>query len=445
MSKSTITLGDHFTLKKLLKFVYPPIIMMIFTSIYGVVDGIFVSNYAGKTAFAAINLVMPFIMILGGMGFMVGTGGTALVSKIMGEGDMPKANRYFSMMIIFTAVLGLVLTALGIIFVRPVSILFRATEDMIGYCVEYGVIVIAFTVPFMLQNVFHSFLIAAEKPRFGLLVTVIAGVTNMVLDLVFVGIFKWGVAGAAVATGLSQVLGAAIPLVYFLRPNESPLRLKFTKPEFKPILQACWNGSSELMSNISSSIVGMLYNIQLMKYFGEDGVSAYGVLMYVNFIFVATFIGYSIGCAPIVGYNYGAQNHQEMHNVLKKSIYIMGITGVCMTILALTCSPVIAKIFVGAYPDLYDLTCKAFLYSAAAFTLAGFNIYMSSFFTALNNGGISAAISFMRTLIFQSASIILLPLIIGKDGIWLAITVAEVFAFILSLIFLLANRKKYNY
>ncbi len=445
MKKDVIQLSDHFTLKRLLKFVMPPIIMMIFTSIYCVVDGIFVSNYTNKTAFAAINLVMPFIMILGGMGFMIGAGGTALVTKIMGEGDMQKANRYFSMMIFFTVILGAVLTALGIIFIRPISVLLGATAEMMKYCVIYGIIVIAFTLPFMLQNVFHSFLIAAEKPRLGLLVTVIAGVTNMFLDFLFVGVFRWEVAGAAIATGISQMVGAAIPFIFFVMPNSSPLRLKLAKLEFKPILQACWNGSSELMSNISSSVVGIVYNVQLLKYYGEDGVSAYGVLMYVNFIFVATFIGYSIGSAPIIGYNYGAQNHDEMHNVLKKSITIMGVLGVAMTIFALTCSPLFAKIFVGSYPDLYALTCKAFVYSSFAFMLAGFNIYMSSFFTALNNGGISAAISFMRTLVFQCASVIVLPLIIGKDGIWLAVTLAEVFAFVLSLIFLLANRKKYNY
>ena len=440
-----IKLSDHFTYSKLLRFVFPSIIMMVFTSIYGVVDGLFVSNFAGKTAFASINLVMPFVMILGGIGFMIGTGGTALVSKVLGEGKKEKANKIFTMMIIFTLLLGTLLSVIGVTSMPWVAKFLGATEEMMADCVLYGRIVTGFTVAFMLQNVFQSFLIAAEKPKLGLLATVLAGIANMALDAIFIIVFKWGVAGAAIATGLSQCVGGIFPLIYFLRKNSSLLRLTKTKLEIKPILNACGNGSSELMSNISSSVVSMIYNFQLMKYVGEDGVSAYGVLMYVNFIFVATFIGYSIGSAPIIGYNYGAQNHDEMHNVLKKSITIMGVLGVAMTIFALTCSPLFAKIFVGSYPDLYALTCKAFVYSSFAFMLAGFNIYMSSFFTALNNGGISAAISFMRTLVFQCASVIVLPLIIGKDGIWLAVTLAEVFAFVLSLIFLLANRKKYNY
>ena len=315
-----IQLSDHFTIGKLFRFTLPSILMMLFTSIYGVVDGFFVSNFAGKTAFAAINLVMPFIMILGGMGFMIGTGGTALVSKIMGEGEPEKANRVFSMMIGFTAVLGVILSVVGAVFIRPVSFLLGATAEMIEDCVLYGRIVTAFTVAFMLQNVFQSFLIAAEKPKLGLISTIAAGVTNMVLDAVFVGVFHWGIAGAAVATGISQCVGGIYPLIYFLRPNSSRLRLVPARPEPLLLLKACANGSSELMSNISSSVVSIVYNFQLLKYIGEDGVSAYGVLMYVQFIFVAIFIGYSIGCAPIIGYHYGAENHAELENMLKKKL-----------------------------------------------------------------------------------------------------------------------------
>ena len=310
--KRPIQLSDHFTYRKLLQFVFPSIVMMIFTSIYGVVDGLFVSNYAGKTAFAAINLVMPFIMVLGGIGFMIGTGGTALVSKILGEGDQEKARRYFSMMILFTVLVGLILTVLGVVFMEPVALFLGATPEMLADCVLYGRIVNAFTAAFMLQNVFQSFLIAAEKPKLGLAATVAAGVTNMVLDALFIAVFHWGIAGAATATGLSQCVGGLFPLLYFLRPNTSKLCLVRTKLELQPILNACGNGSSELMSNISSSIVSMVYNFQLLKYLGEDGVSAYGVLMYVQFVFVAIYIGYSIGCAPIVGFHYGAQNHPEL-------------------------------------------------------------------------------------------------------------------------------------
>lgn len=443
--KQTIQLSDHFTYQKLLRFVLPSIVMMVFTSVYGVVDGLFVSNFTGKTSFAAINLVMPFIMVLGGIGFMIGAGGTALVSKTMGEGFPAKANRYFSMMILFTVLVGAVLTAFGVVCMEPVARLLGATPDMLSDCVLYGRIVVGFTGAFMLQNVFQSFLIAAEKPRLGLLATVAAGVTNMALDALFVAGFRWGVAGAAIATGLSQCVGGLLPLLYFLRPNSSKLRLVRTRLELRPLLSACGNGSSELMSNISSSIVSMIYNFQLLKYLGADGVSAYGVLMYVQFIFVAMDVGYAIGCAPIVSFHFGAQNHGELKNMLKKSVRLMSAAGVVMTFLARVLAEPLAKLFVGYDAGLYQLTCHAFRLFSFAFLFAGFNIFTSSFFTALNNGFVSAAISFLRTLVFQTSSVLLLPLIFDVDGIWYAMTAAEVFAAAISLFFLLAKRKQYQY
>ena len=445
MSKQPIRLSDHFSYSKLLRFTLPSICMMVFTSIYGVVDGLFVSNFAGKTPFAAINLVMPFIMILGGMGFMIGTGGTALVSKLMGEGKKDEANSTFSMMLLFTLLLGIVLSAVGFLTMRPVSYFLGATDAMIDDCVLYGRIVTGFTFAFMLQNVFQSFFIAAEKPRLGLIVTVAAGVTNMVLDALFMAVFKWGVAGAAIATGLSQCVGGVLPLIYFLRPNDSLLRMRPTFLRLRPILQACGNGSSELMSNISSSLVGMLYNFQLMRLIGEDGVSAYGVLMYVQFIFVAIFIGYSIGCAPVVSFHFGAQNHSELKSLLRKSTLLMASGGVLLTIAARLLAAPLARLFVGYDAGLFELTSHAFRLFSWSFLLAGFNIFASGFFTALNNGAISAAISFLRTLVFQTASVLILPLLLDVDGIWWAITVAEMFAFLISLMFLYLKRNKYHY
>lgn len=440
-----IQLSDHFTYRKLFRFTLPSIVMMVFTSIYGVVDGYFISNYAGKTAFASVNLVMPFIMILGGMGFMIGIGGTALVSVVLGQKDHERANRYFSMMIYLTVIMGVILSVLGFTFMKSIAVLLGATEEMLADCVLYGRIVISFTTAFMLQNVFQSFLIAAEKPKFGLVVTVIAGATNMVLDWLFVGVFGWGVAGAAAATGLSQCAGGLVPLIYFLLPNKSLLRLTRTKLELIPLLKACGNGSSELMSNISSSIVSMIYNFQLLKYIGENGVSAFGVLMYVQFIFVAIFIGYSIGCAPVVSYHYGAGNSPEVKNMLKKSMLLMGTLGVLLSALAFCLAEPLAKIFVGYDAELHALTCHAFRLFSFSFLLAGFNIYCSSFFTALNNGAISAAVSFLRTLVFQTSAVLILPLILDVDGIWLSNAFAEVFAFAISAIFLIAKRKKYHY
>lgn len=440
-----IKLSDHFTYKKLLRFTFPTVIMMVFISVYGVVDGFFVSNYAGKTAFAAINLIMPFVMVLGGMGFMVGTGGTALVSKVMGEGDSKRANKLFSEMIVFTVLLGAILSAAGIAVMRPVSVLLGATPEMVDDCVLYGRIVVGFTAAFMLQNVFQSFFIAAEKPKLGLAATVAAGLTNMVLDALFVGGFNWGIAGAAVATGISQCVGSIFPLIYFAAPNKSRLRLSFAMPEIKPVLASCANGSSELMSNISSSIVGMLYNFQLMRLLGEDGVSAYGVLMYVQFIFTAVFFGFATGSAPIISYHFGADNPSEVKNMLKKSIVFMESAGVVLTAAAIAMSPLLADIFVGYDAQLKALTEHAFTVYCLHFVLAGFNIFASSFFTALNNGAVSAAISFMRTLVFQVAAVLLLPLVLGENGIWASVIVAEAGASVLSVIFLYKKRYEYKY
>lgn len=440
-----IQLSDHFTYQKIFRFVLPSIVMMVFTSIYGVVDGFFISNFAGKTAFASINLVMPFIMILSGIGFMIGTGGTALVSKYLGQKEEKRANECFTMMVIFVIISGTTVSLLGVIFMRKISYFLGATEDMIEDCVVYGQIVLLFNMPYMLQNVFQSFMIAAEKPKLGLKITVLSGVTNMVLDALFVGVFKWGVAGAAFATGASQCVGGFGPLIYFAKENDSRLRLVKTKLELEPILQAAGNGSSELMSNISSSLLGAVYNYQLMKYIGENGVSSYGVLMYVQFIFVAIYVGYAIGCAPIVSYHYGAENHAEVKNMLHKSITVMSFLGIVLAFVAFSLSSVLAKIFVGYDEELLALTIHAFKLFSLSFIFAGLNIYTSSFFTALNNGVISAAVSFIRTLIFQMAFVLFLPMILGTDGIWISSIAAEVAAFIVSFIFLVIERKEYQY
>lgn len=440
-----IQLSDHFTYKMLLRFVLPSIVMMVFTSIYGVVDGLFVSNFVGKSAFAAVNLVMPFIMIFGGIGFMFGTGGSALVAKTMGEGDKRLANRYFTMMIIATLISGVVISVVGIVYMEPISLFLGADEAMLPDCVLYGRIVIGFNTAYMLQNVFQSFFITAERPKLGLAVTVAAGVTNMVLDALFMAVFHWGVAGAAIATGISQIVGGVLPLIYFLRPNTSLLRLTKTRLELRPVLKASGNGASELVSNVTASVVGMLYNFQLLRLAGQDGVSAYGVLMYVNFIFAAIFIGYSIGCAPIVSYHYGAENHDELKGLLRKSVYLMGGGGILMVGVAQVLALPLARLFVGYDAALCDMTVHAFRISTLAFVLVGFNIFASSFFTALNDGVVSAVISFLRTFVFKLSAVLLLPILWGLDGIWWAEVTAEVCAFVLSVAFLFAKRNKYHY
>lgn len=444
--KAKIQLSDHFTYGKLLRFTLPPIVMMVFTSIYSVVDGFFISNFAGKTAFAALNLIWPFLMILGGMGFMIGTGGTALVSRYLGAGQKERARRYFSMLVEFTALLGLILTAIGLIFMEPIARFLGATEEMIPDCVLYGRIVIAFNVAFMFQNVFQSFLVAAEKPRLGLVATVSAGVTNMVLDALLVGVFRWGLAGAALATGLSQTVGAVIPMVFFLnRENGSALHFSFTPMEVHPLLQACGNGASELMSNISGSIAAMVYNFQLLKFLGEDGVSAYGVIMYVGFIFVAIFVGYSIGSAPIISFHFGAENREELKNMFRKSYLLMAVWGIAMALAAYLLAGPLAKLFVGYDRQLCELTVHAMRLHCLAFLFTGANIFTSSLFTALNDGTVSAAVSFARSMVLQIATVLLLPGLMGPDGLWLAALATDTCALVINICVLGGNRKKYGY
>ncbi len=440
-----IQLSEHFSYQKLIKFTIPTIIMMIFTSIYGVVDGIFVSNCVGSEAFAAVNLIMPALMLLGTIGFMFGTGGSALVSKTIGEGKKEEANRYFSMLIYLLMLISIVFTVIGIFVVRPVAELLGADESMMESCVTYGTTLLFFILPFSLQNAFQSFLIVAEKPTFGLVITIITGIGNMVLDFLFIYVLKMGVFGAALATGISQTIGGIIPLVYFIRKNDSPLRLIKTKFEGKVIWKTCVNGSSEMLTNLSMSLVNMLFNMQLMKYAGASGVVAYGIIMYVSFIFSGTYLGYSIGTAPIIGYHYGAEHTEELKSILRKSLKLIGIASLVMTGLAEILSGLLASIFVSYDAGLLEMTTRAIRLFSLSYLVSGINIFSSSFFTALNDGVVSAIISFLRTLVFQIVMILGLPLIWKLDGIWVSVLFAEVLALTVSLSFLIGKRKKYRY
>ena len=441
----SIELSEHFTYKKLIKFTLPTIVMMIFSSIYGIVDGLFVSNCVGSDAFAAVNLIMPALMIFGSVGFMIGTGGSAIVSKTLGEGDNEKANKYFSMLIYLLIILGTVFSIIGIVFLEPIAIILGAEGQMINYCVQYGRILLVGLTAFLLQNCFQSFLVVAEMPTFGLVISVCAGITNMILDFLLIYVFKGGVIGAALATTISQILGGIIPLVYFIRKNKSKLKLVKTKFSLKPIVKACTNGSSEMVTNLSLSLVNMLYNIQLMKYAGTNGVVAYGIIMYVGFIFIGTYLGYSIGSAPIVGYHYGANNLDELKGLLKKSLKLIVITSIIMTGIAEIFAKPLASIFVSYDKELLEFTTNAIRIYALSYIVSGINIFTSGFFTALNDGVTSAVVSFIRTLVFQVGAILILPLLLKTTGIWLAVVVAEILSLIVSFVFLVVKRKKYKY
>lgn len=442
-----IQLSDHFNYKRLLRFTLPSIGMMVFASIYSVVDGFFVSNYAGKTPFAAINLIYPFLMIMSTVGLMFGTGGSAIVAKTFGEGKSERANEYFSLFVYITFALGVVLAVLSIAVIRPIAAALGAEGDMLENAVVYARIILL-ALPFnVLQLLFQSFFVTAERPKLGLAVTVSAGVTNMVLDAVLVILLpqEYKLAGAAVATAMSQVVGGLVPVIYFARKNSSILRLGKTRADAHALIQACTNGSSEFMSNISMSLVSMLYNAQLLKFAGEDGVAAYGVIMYVSMIFSAAFLGYSIGVAPVVGYHDGAQNYTELQGLLKKSLIMICSFGVVMVLSGELCAIPLARLFVGYDAALTDLTCSGFRIYSLAFIFMGFGIFSSGFFTALNDGLTSALISFLRTLVFQTASVLILPLFFDIDGVWLSIVVAEFLAAILGAAFLVGKRNKYHY
>lgn len=440
-----ISISDNFNYRRLLRFTFPSIIMLVFSSIYGVVDGYFVSNYAGKTAFAAVNFIMPVLMILGCVGFMFGTGGGALIAKTLGEKDEKKANEIFSMIVAVSAAIGVILAIIGIAFLPVIAKLLGADGEMLDGCVLYGRLVTIGLPFYVLQYEFQCLFATAGKPKLGLYVTAMAGVTNMVLDYLLCAVFSFGTAGAAAATAFSQFVGGVIPLIYFLRKNSSTLKFVKFKFDGKALLKTCTNGSSEFLSNISMSVVSMLYNRQLMKYAGEDGVSAYGVLMYVGMIFMAVFVGYSVGSAPIIGYNYGAKNTKELKNILKKSTVIIAVTAAIMFSASLVLSEPLSKIYVGYDEKLLGITVDAFKIFSFAFLFSGFAIFGSSFFTALNDGLTSALISFFRTLVFQVASVLIFPLIWQLDGIWISIVAADIMAVAFTVIFIIAKRKKYGY
>lgn len=440
-----IQLSDHFNYKKLLKFTLPSIIMMVFTSIYGVIDGFFVSNFVGKTEFSGVNFIFPYLMLFGAIGFMFGAGGSALVSKTLGEKDNNKANSYFSLIVYTNIVVSILLMVIGLFTIEPVAIMLGAEGYMLECSVKYGII-LTFALPFLMnQYLFQSFFVTAEKPGLGLAMSIIAGVTNIVLDFLFIVVFKWGIVGAAVASAIGQMAGGIMPFVYFIRKNDSLLKLTKTKFDIKALGKSIFNGSSEFFSNISMSLVGLVYNYQLMKVAGEDGVAAYGTLMYVCMIFISIIIGYSVGTAPIIGYNYGAKNHEELKNILKKSIIIIILTNIGMVILSEVLAYPLSLIYVGYDDILFDMTLNGFFIYSFGFLFAGFSIFGSSFFTALNNGLISAIISTSRTAVFQVITVLILPIFMGINGIWLSIVIGELLAAVCAIVFIIIYRKKYNY
>ncbi|MCI5745602.1 MAG: MATE family efflux transporter [Erysipelotrichaceae bacterium] len=440
-----IKLSDHFTYKRLIRYVLPSIIMMIFSSIYCVIDGLFISNFAGKDPFVAVNLIYPFFMILGAIGFMVGAGGSAIVSKTFGEKKDKLANEYFSFLIYFTFIIGIIFVIVGQLLLPNVIKIFKADDVLYPYCLTYGRIFLIGIPFFMLQIAFQTFFNVAEKPTLGFLITIFSGVMNIILDALLVAIIPLGIKGAALATIISQFVGAIIPIIYFIKAKNCILHLSKGPFRLKILVKTCSNGLSEFVSNISGSLVAIIFNYILLEKSGDNGVAAYGVLMYINFIFLAIFIGYSMGCAPLIGYNYGAKNTSEMKNLFKKSLIIIGISSIFMVMLAIILALPISLLFASYDKELFELTKRAFYIYSFSFGFSGFVIFFSSMFTALNNGIVSAFISFLRTLIFQISCVIIFSTLFGVDGIWISIVVAEFLSLFVALIFVFANKKRYQY
>jgi len=441
--KKEIKLSDHFSYGRLLRFTFPAMVMMVFTSLYGVVDGLFVTNFAGKSALAAVNFVYPVLMILATFGYMFGAGGSALVAKTLGEGKKKKAKELFSLFVYLCASLGVVFAVLGFFLLRPLLMWLGAEGEMLEQAVLYGNVLLVSLSFWNLQYLFQIFFVTAEKPKLGLYVTLLAGITNMVLDALFVAVFQWGLVGAAVATAISQIVGGGIPLIYFFCKNTSLLRLGKTHFDGNATWKATTNGLSELVSGVSGSLVGILYNTQLIRYAGEDGVAAYGIMMYVSMIFIGIFFGYANGSAPVIGYHYGAQNHGELKNLLKKGVILNVSAAAGMLLLSELLSKPLAVIFAGYDAALYTMTLNGFRIYAVSFLFSGMAIMGPSFFTALNNGLVSAVIAFLRTVVFQVGCVLVLPVVWGLDGIWLSLVIAEALAALAAVAFLVGMRKHY--
>ena len=437
----------HYGYRRILKELWPMVLMLMVTSVYSIVDGWFISNFAGSTAFAAMNIIWPAVAIISALGLMVGAGGSALVSKTFGEGDTERGNHLFTMLIRLTFIAGAVISAVLFFFMRPVAEVLGAEGEMVRYAVIYGRILTAALPVYMLQMALQPFFMVAGRPELGTVTSIACGLTNIVLDALFVAGFGWGLTGAAIATAASFLVGGAIPTVFFAsRRNSTPLRFIHDSPEDWPAIgKSLSNGLSEFVGNISFNIVGICYNLQLMKYIGENGVSAYGVLMYVGFIFGSVFIGYNMGISQVISFKYGAGDKEELKSLLHKSCVLIGIAGIVITAAVELLAPLLSRLFVGYYPALRDLTTYALHIYMISFLICGFNMFASAWFTALNNGPVSAVISFTRTLVFELGCVFILPLVFGIDGIWLAVNVAEVLALILSLSLVLGLRKRYGY
>ena len=452
MSKIDTSLNKHWTKFQLLKYAFPSIVMMFTISVYEIIDGFFISNFIDSTSFAAVNLVFPFLMILASFGMMIGSGSSAIIANKMGENKPQVANRYFSMFVYFLIICGILLSVIGIFVTKPVVILLGAEDYLLDVATYYGLMSLISMPAYILQTAFLTFYNTAGKPKMGLITAIISGVTIFVLDFVFVAILNFGINGILIATITTEYVSAIIPICYFARKkNKSLLRFVGPKEAFKNqnpssialILKSCLNGSSEAVQEIAASLVILLCMFQINKFIGEDGLVAYGIIDYAWIVFNSFYLGFAVAVAPLMSYQQGADNRAEMKNLLKCGLTIIIIASIVSFALSILLAPVIAGVFVSYDPHLAEYSVYAFRIYSISFLFAGISIYGSSVFTSLGDGLTSALIAFLRTLVFEAAALLILPEIIGSDGIWFAIGFAEVLATILTIVFLCVKRKKF--
>lgn len=447
--KIDIKLSDKFNYSRLLRFALPSIVMVLISSVYGVVDGVIVSNYTDVEHFAALNLILPYITLLGAAGLMLGTGGSALVGKILGEGKSIRANGIFSLLTYTTIAIGLFLGLFGYITSDAVANILGADETMQHLSFEYSGIIFLFLPCYVLQLYFQSLLTTAERPSLALQITLLAGITNIALDILFVIYLKQGLRGAAYATGVSQTFGGLLPLLYFIlnrKKSDINIKLGVALWDLKAICKSCVNGLSEWLMSVSLAIVSFLYYYLLLTGDrGEMGVDTYGVLLYFSYIFIAVSVGFSRGIAPVISYHYGASDRHELHSLLMKGLLIVLVLNLVSGITAQVLSAPLANIFVGHDKGLYEYTVVAFRIYSIHFFVTGFNIYISSFFTALNNGKYSGWISVLRTICFESISILTIWMLFGVDKIWWGVTIAEFLTMVIAFSFLFLKRNFYGY
>lgn len=440
----TNSIAQKFNVFTLLKFAFPTMVMMVFMSLYTIVDGIFVSRLVGSNALSAVNIVYPVISLLIACGIMLSTGGSAIVARQMGEKREQEARENFSMLAVVSVLTGIVILVLGLMFLEPICRILGGTPVLLEDCKIYLGVLLGFGPLTMLQMLFQTFFVTAGKPGLGLGLTLTGGVVNMVLDYVFMGPMQMGVLGAALATGLGQAIMAVAGVVYFLKVKGN---LYFVKPVFRGniLLQSCGNGSSEMVSNLSTAVVTFLFNITMLKLAGEDGVAAITIVLYGQFLFTALYLGFSMGVAPVVSFNYGNQNHAQLKRIYKICIgFILG-SSVFILGIALLFSEPIVGIFTGEENHTYELAVEGFFQFSFNYLFAGINIFASALFTSLSNGKISAIISFCRTFVFITVSIVLLPRVMGITGVWLSVPLAELVTLFISITYLKGQKEVYHY